>query len=474
MAESYEKIDSSFGREWDLDDGRLVSWEEGYWHSDGSMEWYEIRLGINYHEIFPPTVKMVTIHTFLAVVAAKKFERGRLHENATRFYLKSPGKMCRLCRSLYDLRQAPHYWFAILVDSLMEYGFHQSCSNYSLFAFREQHVQIHVLVYVDDLIISGNDVKIVQQFKEYLSSCFHMKHLGRLKYFWGIKVARNAEGIFLCQRKYTLDIISEPVKTPLEQNHKLALVEGENTHNFAQYCWLAYSCSIYVATKEGSLGSCIMSSTILEGLGELSFDKTLLNRLFYLFGQISCFIDNQETTDSFSLLYRSRISLVNLKWLKGLLLFLGVDHSGSMRLYCDSQSTLHIAINPVYHEYTKHIKVDCHFIREEIQNENIETTHLTSCRRHRPKRGKRKQTGSNSIKIMDWKCSGILRPRVDETLGVTILLRIDLMRYWVPTYFGLAYETLGVNYCFKLSDEALGVILVCLVGSVYPPKSESC
>ncbi|KAK5836248.1 hypothetical protein PVK06_012022 [Gossypium arboreum] len=54
----------------------------------------------------------------------------------------------------------------------------------------------------------------------------------------------------------------------------------------------------------------------------------------------------------------------------------------------------------------------------------------------------------------------MLRPRVDETLGVTILLWIDSMRYWVPTYF-------------RFADETLGAILKCLVASVYPPKSES-
>ncbi|KAL6329458.1 hypothetical protein AAG906_020911 [Vitis piasezkii] len=93
-----------------------------------------------------------------------------------------------------------------------------------------QHIQLNVLVYVDDLIISGNDGTVVQQFKDYLSRCFHMKDLGKLKYFLGIEVARNSDGIFLCQRKYTLDIIFEAgllgaklVGTPLEQNHKLAL-----------------------------------------------------------------------------------------------------------------------------------------------------------------------------------------------------------------------------------------------------------
>ena len=158
------------------------------------------------------------------------------------FSSPTPGKVCRLGKSLYGLRQAPRCWFAKLAAALNKYGFQQSYSDYSLFTYKNRHLQLHVLVYVDDLIISGNDGVAVQRFKDYLSQCFHMKDLGKLKYFLGIEVARNLEGIFLCQRKYALDIISEtrllgakPVGTPLEQNHKLALAMTADWDNLGQY-----------------------------------------------------------------------------------------------------------------------------------------------------------------------------------------------------------------------------------------------
>ena len=65
------------------------------------------------------------------------------------------------------------------------------------------------MIYVDDLIVSGNNSVALSAFKHYLSTCFHMKDLGVLKYFLGIEVARNSKGISLCQRKYASYIIAE-------------------------------------------------------------------------------------------------------------------------------------------------------------------------------------------------------------------------------------------------------------------------
>ncbi|CAH9133855.1 unnamed protein product, partial [Cuscuta epithymum] len=149
------------------------------------------------------------------------------------FLSSRPGQVCRLKKSLYGLRQAPRCWFAKLTASLKQYGFRQSYSDYSLFTMHQGSAQLYVLIYVDDLIIAGNDCGAISRFKSYLHKCFHMKDLGILKYFLGIEVARSTDGLFLCQRKYTLDIISEagllgakPVAFPIEQNHGLALSQS--------------------------------------------------------------------------------------------------------------------------------------------------------------------------------------------------------------------------------------------------------
>lgn len=65
-----------------------------------------------------------------------------------------------------------------------------------------------------------------------------------------------------------------------------------------------------------------------------------------------------------------------LKWIKGILSSLRMTHSMPMRLYYDSQAAFHIAKNPVFHECTKHIEVDCHFIRNEIICGNLHPSYV--------------------------------------------------------------------------------------------------
>ncbi|KAL2928646.1 Retrovirus-related Pol polyprotein from transposon RE2 [Bienertia sinuspersici] len=424
------------------------------YNADGTVERLKARLvilgnhqveGVDYTETFAPVAKMVTVRAFLAVAAAKNWELHQmdvhnafLHGDLTEeVYMKPPpgfssrGKVCRLLKSLYGLKQAPRCWFAKLSTSLKQYGFHQSYSDYSLFTYRNGSVQLNVLVYVDDLIISGNDSSALTTFKQYLCTCFHMKDLGRLKYFLGIEVARSAEGILLCQRKYALDIITEtgllgakPASFPIEQNHSLALARGDLLTDPERYRRLvgrliylsftrpdlAYAVHILaqfmqaprvehwdaalrvVRYLKGSPGQGILlpSQCELRLTGWCDSDwascpltrRSLTGWIVFLGGSpISWKTKKQHTVSrsSAEAEYRSMASVTcELKWLRGLLSSLGVEHSDSMLLYCDSKSALHIAQNPVFHERTKHIEVDCHYIRDAIQEGLLSTHHVST------------------------------------------------------------------------------------------------
>jgi len=91
---------------------------------------------------------------------------------------------------------------------------------------------------VDDIVLIGNDSELCAGFQAYLDKCFHIKDLGHLKYFLGIEVARNPQGLFLCRCKYALEIINEcgllgsrSIDFPIEMNHKLALASRKPLSN---------------------------------------------------------------------------------------------------------------------------------------------------------------------------------------------------------------------------------------------------
>jgi Reverse transcriptase (RNA-dependent DNA polymerase) len=99
-----------------------------------------------------------------------------------------------------------------------------------------------VLVYVDDLILTGDLIKEIQHTKENLSIQFQMKELGELKHFLGLEVEKIQEAMFLCQYKYAKDLLEiydmiecKPLTTPMEPNAKLRAGEGKNLDDTMMY-----------------------------------------------------------------------------------------------------------------------------------------------------------------------------------------------------------------------------------------------
>ncbi|CAL9022545.1 unnamed protein product, partial [Prunus brigantina] len=140
------------------------------------------------------------------------------------------GVVCKLRKSLYGLKQSPRAWFGRFAASMKKFGYVQSNSDHTLFLKRHKGKLTALIIYVDDMIVTGDDQAEMQNLQKYLASEFEMKSLGDLKYFLGIEVARSKHGIFLSQRKYILDLLAEtgmldckPIDTPSEQNHKLGL-----------------------------------------------------------------------------------------------------------------------------------------------------------------------------------------------------------------------------------------------------------
>lgn len=331
--------------------------------------------------------------------------------------------------SLYGLKQAPRCWFAKLTNALKSFGFRQSYSDYSLFTYIKGGKSLRVLVYVDDLVVAGNNLVMLEKFKGYLSKCFKMKDLGKLKYFLDIEVARGPEGMFLSQRKYALDIITEagllgckPVSTPMEQNHRLLSDQGPLYKDPARFrrfigrlVYLAITrpelCySIYVLSQvmhkprvvhwgavvrvlkylKGSPGQGIMLKAVSDLRVRTFCDsdwascpntRRSLSTYIVLLGDspISWKTKKQDTVShsSAEAEYMSMAAaLREMKWLKCLLADMGIRHNTPIELFCDSKSALYIAANPVFHERTKHIEADCHSVRDAVQDRLIVTRHV--------------------------------------------------------------------------------------------------
>lgn len=141
--------------------------------------------------------------------------------------------VCKLKKSLYCLKQAPRQWFIKFSIPLTKFGFLQSNNDPSLFTLNLNSGFVALLVYVDDILVTESDKALTQEVKQFLSTRFKIKDLGPLKYFLGIEVARSSAGIYLNQRKYTLDILKDvgltgakPSKIPMEQHHTLLATTG--------------------------------------------------------------------------------------------------------------------------------------------------------------------------------------------------------------------------------------------------------
>ena len=136
-----------------------------------------------------------------------------------------------LCRSLYGLKQFPRAWFGRFSSMVQEFGMTRSTVDHSVFYHHTSSGQcIYLIVYVDDIVITGNDQDGIQRLKQHLFSHFSTKDLGKLKYFLGIEIAQSKSGMIMNQRKYALEILEEIgmldcklVDTPMDLNVKLVL-----------------------------------------------------------------------------------------------------------------------------------------------------------------------------------------------------------------------------------------------------------
>ncbi|GKD17523.1 ribonuclease H-like domain-containing protein, partial [Tanacetum coccineum] len=306
--------------------------------SSGEIDRYKTRLvakgfgqreGIDYEKTFFPVVKMVTVRCLIALFVQNNWPLFQLDVNNAflygdfkeevymelppGYYDKNETKVCKLVKSLYGLKQAPRQWNEKLTTSLIENGF--------------------VQIYVDDIVVTGNNKDEIDKFKHYLSTKFMIKDLG-FEY-----------GLLACK----------PAATPLQQNVVLSYEESDHDKlfpNMIEYQKIVGKL-IYLSITRPDI-SYVVHCLSLHAFSDANWAKCPKTRKF-----VSGFC-----------LYLNN-NLVSWKSKKQATIF---RYSAEF----EYSSAISIAGNPVFHEKTKHFEIDLHLVREKVSDGVVKVLKVAS------------------------------------------------------------------------------------------------
>ncbi|GJR63477.1 putative RNA-directed DNA polymerase [Tanacetum coccineum] len=391
---------------------------------DGTIERYKARLVANgytqtcrndYSETFSPVAKINTIRVLISIAANKgwplhqfdvknAFLHGELKEE---IYMEAPRgftdnfgerEVCLLKKSLYGLKQSPRAWFGRFTLAMKHYGFKQSNSDHTLFLKQRGNLITCLIIYVDDMIITGNDKEEITKLKKNLFTEFEMKDLGRLKYFLGIEVLRSKQVIFMYQKKYVLDLLAEigmvdckPADTPMIMNQKLYTEKKARLADKGRYQRMVEKL-IYLSHTQPDIAHAVGVVSKFMHQPQKAHIKAVLRIIRYLKGTAGHGVlfkqnghletqlytdadwagdkgDRRSTSEAEFRGIARRITKV--LWIRKLLTEIGYPPQEPSKVTSDNKAAIQISENPVQHDRTKHIEIDQHFIKEKLEAEVI-------------------------------------------------------------------------------------------------------
>uniref|UniRef100_A0A2N9ECA1 Reverse transcriptase Ty1/copia-type domain-containing protein n=1 Tax=Fagus sylvatica TaxID=28930 RepID=A0A2N9ECA1_FAGSY len=353
--------------------------------SDGSISRYKARLvakgfhqkpGLDFDETFSPVVKPPTVRIVLSLAAQHQWPLRQLDiSNAfLHGFLKEDVFMV----------QPPGFVHSALPES----------SDPSLFVFRQGSTLLYLLLYVDDIILTGNSTAAVNSLITQLAATFELKDLGPLRYFLGLQIDYGTDCLFVHQRKYITDLLSKfnmptckAASTPFSISHKLQPSSEAILSDPTQYRSLVGALQYATFTRPDITYAVNQVCQYMHQPTATHF--TAAKRILrYLQGTLSlgirftssssvltAFTDSDWAGDPFGSPFHHWHHCVpralasgaaELAWLRQVLCDLGVVLHHAPTMWCDNTSAIALASNPVFHSRTKHIEVDYHFVRERV------------------------------------------------------------------------------------------------------------